>query len=419
MTLTFERNWTHLCIRHTYRAEGILTKEATEQFPLSPNFIKWAKPKMTWIEKKLNSDPRLGITHEPFSEGDYTNNALRMQMKQEQPGSKWTRTATGKWKQEVGTGICSQKWIIRDKRLTSVPIEPYEVKGVSIYPNKYLLNAFPVSSELETKLNCDMEKLTRTIDRRLNDWNPRVRETADAEIGMLERDYDEFGNPLHAEYTVEPEIIGEVPSMAEVLGIDNPQFVGLNEYDEEVYSDFDPDGIHQPMGNPDNSSDTRDDLDLTDHTNYREQDWQSMDFADDHHVDISFREQAITETPVFDKNHELVDWTTETHSDIEDPVSAGDDEDWIADARNWMTRENLLQSTEDQTIRDNIIDAYPVSHRFIEYLEENEIDWEVANQRLQLITKDRDSVIKESAKVFEPAPYQEAIDLNTGEVIWV
>ena len=359
MKLTFERNWTHLAIRHAYNDAGILDDDAKQNFPLNDNFKKWAAKNWDAIGRKLDLDPIIGVTHKPFSELDYLNLQLRDDFKR------------------TFTGICNRKWIInRDKKLTAVPIEECEFAIVEHIPNKYLVDIFPVSKELEIHIRFDPVKEKKRIDECIRKWNPRV-----TYIDEL-LDTDEYGNPLdQAEYCEIPELIG--------VDTANTQLIGIDEYENPVFSEFDEDGVFMPMGNPENSTDTRDDEDMTDRETYQSQAWESIDLVDDHNVDMYFRQECVTETPTFDKDGELVDWSTVNHSDQADPVAPADNEDWLEDAKNWLTRENMLREQDDEDIQANIIAAYPVSPSFLDYLDENEIDWEVANSRLQELTGEK------------------------------
>ena len=375
MTMTFENNWTHLAIRHAYQAAGLSWDKET--FPLSENFVKWAGTKWMWIKRKLETDPRLFITYEPFSQGDYINHALRTLYRQ------------GK------EGTCDTKWIVKDKTITPIAITPYKFNTGQVTENPYLTEAFPISDELDMSMNADWKKLIKSIDRKLNEWNPRVKSVEE----LMEATEDEHGNPVDDGYNITPEIIGE---------LDNPQLKGIDEYGDAVYTDFDTDGVFQPMGNPHNSSDTRDDVDLTDHTNYKAQDWQSLDLIDDHNVDIHYREECVTETPTFTKDGSI-EWTTENHSDIETPVAAADDMDWVEDARNFLTRGRLIQDITDEDEIIKILSAYPVSSQFMEYIENQEISWEIANERLQQLTGLRETATND-LKLFgaEVPPVEES-----------
>ena len=364
---TFERNWTHLAVRHAYRQANKLDELDKDKFALSPNFTNWCKSRWEWVSKKLRTDARLYIEHEPMSDGDWTNYHLRQQV-----------SITDTYTDLSGNEL----------PLTN-PRTGKQIRFRESAPNKHLIEAFPVSQELEDHFaNYSTGKVVRKIDEKIREWNPRVR-TIESMVNFMNK-IDEFGIELSEEYIEYPEIIGEMMD----LEIYNPQFVGLDEYDDEVYSDFDHEGIFQPSGNPDNSSDTRDDVDLSDHTNYRSQDWQSIDLADDHHVVESYyRQECVTETPQFDeKTGEISDWTTVQHADTAEPVTRIDDEDWLKDARNWMTRENLLANTKDDDIRENIASAYPVSNQFMDYLAENEVDWTVASERLESIIGKPDTI---------------------------
>ena len=174
----------------------------------------------------------------------------------------------------------------------------------------------------------------------------------------------------------------------------NPQYVGVDEYGDDIYSDFDSDGVFQPMGNPNNSSDTRDDTDMTDRHTYHSQNWESKDFEDDHNVDLYYSEQVITEAPTFIETRqyngwemkwetvESIEWDDETSPNSAIPVSPHSDIGWIECARNWLTRETLIRQTDNPEIQADIMISYPVSDSFLDYLDEQEIDFEVASQRM-------------------------------------
>ena len=336
----FQENWDNLVARKEYMKENEkMDPKFAEAHPLSENFNAWAKRNWSLVSRKLNTDTRLGILHESGSEQDEIHRGLN-----------------------------------RNTHISEAGLFPInrsvEHLGIGDKRNYQSFQAF-----------------INSIDRRIQDWNPRVK-TVEMLTRELMDDTDEFGNPINQEHTQAPEIIGEILDYE----ADNSQFVGLDENGDEVYSDFDHDGMFQPMGNPDNSSDTRDDIDLSDHTEYKAQDWQSPDLVDDHHVESYFSQECVSEQPVYDQKGEIIDWETENHSDQEAPVLAADDEEWLKDARNWMTRENLLANTEDDDIRENIADAYPVSRKFLDYLAENEVDWAVASERLNSIIGKPDTI---------------------------
>lgn len=176
--------------------------------------------------------------------------------------------------------------------------------------------------------------------------------------------------------------------------IRNRQYVGVDEYGDDIYTDFDSDGVFQPMGNPNNSSDTRDDTDMTDRHTYHSQNWESEDFEDDHNVDLYYSEQVITEAPTFVETKryngwemrwetvESIQWNDETSPNSSIPVSPHSDIGWLECARNWLTRETLIRQTDDEEIQAEIMVSYPVSDSFLDYLDEQEIDFEVASQRM-------------------------------------
>lgn len=336
----FQVNWDNLVARKEFmKSNEKMDPKFAEAHPLSENFNAWAKRNWELVSRKLNTDPRLGVLHESGSEQDIIHRGLS-----------------------------------RNTHINEALLFPINrgVKhlGIGDKRNPQSFQAF-----------------INSLDRKIADWNPRVK-TAEMLTRELMDDTDEFGNPIDTENVQPPEIIGEILNYE----ADNTQFVGLDENGDEVYSDFDHDGLFQPMGNPDNSTDTRDDIDLSDHTEYKAQDWQSIDLVDDHHIEHSFAQECISEQPVYDQKGEIIDWETENHSDQEAPVLAADDEEWLKDAKNWMTRENLMANTDDNDIRENIADAYPVSRKFLDYLAENEVDWAVASERLYSIIGKPDTI---------------------------
>ena len=257
-----------------------------------------------------------------------------------------------------------------------------------------------VNEAQKTPLQKELER----IDAFIKECNPMPTKWAEPK----EPATDELGIPLGEEYTVEPEIIGDPDRENGLLRgtreiEENPHLIGEDQYGEEVYTDFSEDGLYLPQENPHNSSDTRDDADMTDHTEYRAQDWQSEDLMDDHNVVPYFAEQVVSEIPnivetTYEREngeiavYEHIEWETETHADAEAPVSAVDDEDWVEDARNWITREGMLAETEDELVIGEIMLAYPVSDKFLAYLEENEIDFELANSRLTEFVDNRSNI---------------------------
>jgi len=176
--------------------------------------------------------------------------------------------------------------------------------------------------------------------------------------------------------------------------LENQQYVGVDEYGDDIYSDFDSDGVFQPMGNPNNSSDTRDNTDMTDRHTYRSQNWESEDFEDDHNVDLYYSEQVITEAPTFIETRqyngwkmqwetvESIEWNNETSPNSAIPVTPHSDIGWVECARNWLTRETLIRQTDNPEVQADIMISYPVSDSFLDYLDEQEIDFEVASQRM-------------------------------------
>ena len=111
--------------------------------------------------------------------------------------------------------------------------------------------------------------------------------------------------------------------------------------------------------------------------------WNSIDEINDHHTDEYFyKEVSITETPKFGEDG-TIDWENVPQSDEQEIVAPESDKDFVRDARNWLQRWNLIHASESEDVDKKILEAYPVSRDFLKYLEENEITWEVANERLE------------------------------------
>ena len=194
--------------------------------------------------------------------------------------------------------------------------------------------------------------------------------------------------------------------------LQNSQYVGVDKYGDDLYTDFDADGVFQPMGNPNNSSDTRDDTDMTNRHTYRAQNWESEDFIDDHNIDLYYHEQVISESPTFVETRkynqwemkwetvESIEWENETSPNSAIPVNPHSDVSWMDDARNWLTRETLLRQTDNPEIQADIMISYEVSDSFLDYIDEQGIDFEVATQRMNEylgIRADEDAKIREKA----------------------
>ena len=142
-------------------------------------------------------------------------------------------------------------------------------------------------------------------------------------------------------------------------------------------------------GNPNNSSDTREDIDLVDSQDgYRSQDWQSADFMDDHHHDnYHYQETGITENPNFDK-YGNIEWSEVEHCDaneIVEPTSIYEkDESFLQDALNWIQREQYMEKAQESepVVMWDVEQAFPVSEYFLERLKDLEMDWETFQTRL-------------------------------------
>lgn len=242
---------------------------------------------------------------------------------------------------------------------------------------------------LASKANCTLAEMDGhivpysqkgTLERLRRERNRWVAE--DKKLGTDDDEDTDEEDQESGEYYQEPEIIGD---------IDNPQFTGVDENGDDTYSDFDQDGHFLPMGNSNNSTDYQDDFDPQE---YSGESWNSVDAVEDHHEDeYHYREVGITEQPVFiteryvEKEdtpwkNERMEWETESYAaDVDEHLTPADDSDFVRDARNWLTRENLLRASEGQD--EVIYRTYPVSREFLHYLEENEVDFETANQRLE------------------------------------
>ena len=216
---------------------------------------------------------------------------------------------------------------------------------------------FPYSPQIDEYFwvqSGDMAKWLRKCDERIASWNPRVQPlNATPEM-------DEFGNLINPEYAIDPEIIG-----GGVGDTDNPQFLGIDENGDNTYRDFDEEGVFLPMGNPNNSTDYQDDFDPQD---YQRESWNDVDNLDDLHHDYHYAETTVTEQPIFNE-YGSVTWESEAHMHSNPPVQSEDDQAWVEDARNWMTRERLLQESANEEIREEVLSAYPVSQKFLNYLE--------------------------------------------------
>ena len=221
------------------------------------------------------------------------------------------------------------------------------------------LRVFPMNYPPQPKKERSSKELLAWIDGKIHEWNPRA-------TLFTEPERDEDG-----EYVQPPEIIGDV---------NNPQSAGIDENGDDVYNDFDEAGHFVPMGNPNNETDYQKDFDPQE---FRPENWNSIDEIDDHHTDEYFyKEVGVTETPQFDEEG-TIDWKNAPHSDEQEIVAPESDQDFVRDARNWLQREHLIRESEDSIMRLQILSAYPVSQDFLKYLEDSEIDWEVANKRLK------------------------------------
>ena len=319
---SFESNWNNLLARKDHRdAHSKVDSKFAEKHPLSDNFKKWVEDNWTAINSKLNTHPSLYVTHEHGSLQDMLNR---------------------------------------------------DINGKNTHIND--LRVFPMSHPPQPKKERSAKEFLAWIDRKIYEWNPRATLFTEPEI-------DEDSG----EYVQEPEIIGDV---------NNPQNAGIDENGDDVYNDFDAAGHFLPMGNPNNETDYQKDFDPQD---FGAETWNSIDEINDHHTDqYLYNEVGITETPQFTEN-EIdekekrpkfkeqfeVEWKTAPHSDEQEMIASESDVDFVRDARNWLQRENLIRTTEDPIMHLKVLGAYPVSQDFLKYLEENEINWKVANERLE------------------------------------
>lgn len=397
--MTFEQNWANLQARKQAQDAGTLNKKFKDQHPLTPSFVKWANLNFPHVRQIL--DTPTGTEHEPMSIKDSANYSLRVREREHR-----TVVTEHRWelKKDAHSGRSTLEKVKIPRKEGTILIEnetPAEIGR--------LRKLFPVSQKYQdhiAHLCTDWAAEIRKIEAKIAEWNPRVQTIEEADSSM-QPEYDEFGNPMHDEYTVEPEIIGDPVRDGLLQGTrevaENPHLIGYDENQDEVYTDFSEDGLYLPQENPYNSSDTRDDADMTDHTEYRAQDWQSEDLMDDHNVVPYFSEQTVSEIPNIVETqieredgqiavYEHIEWETETHANAEAPVHAVDDEDWVEDARNWLPREGMLQEAEDELVIGEIMLAYPVSDKFLDYLDENEIDWAVASSRLTELVENRSNI---------------------------
>ena len=459
--MTFETNWRNLKTRHELIKAGKLTETHKEKLPLTDNFKMWANKNWNAVIHKLDCQPELELA-DPCSDKDYINFVLGKSNKHLDGifpiSEELTEMAKGienQVREEIladldGCIVCSAP---TKENTNHCEVCELEILEKGLFPNGATLqdsiflrleNSSPYAEQSEATKQSLKKKAVRDrnktlkeigenrafteyegeeeilaqmpvenipiqilnsiinfdkIDQRIREWNPRVLQWDNPEATA-----DEFGNPINHEYTVEPEIIDPASrkTVSDVPEL-NDHYVGKNEHGEDVYRDFDNDGFYLPQGNPNNASDTREDIDLTDHTEYREQDWQSEDFIDDHNIVPCFAEQIVSETPTIIETEykredglvyvvEHIEWETETHENAESPITTEDDQDWLEDARNWLTRGKLLAETDDEVIAGEIMLAYPVSEGFLQYVKEKEISWDTANERLSQLIEDRSEV---------------------------
>ena len=410
--MNFQQNWANLVARKAHLDSfGKIEDGVRTAFPLTPSFNKWLQvnyqdiivllPEIVCLDKRIKTDDEhwkhiqgeirfedtLGKVNEPFSKRDIAAYSLLVREPERISG--------------ISTGVIHE--IDKNNRVAKRVDEEQKGKKYSHIEQKEtpaertrLEALFPVSQQLKDfmlQATGQLQEMLEIIDHRIKANNPRIKEIDRAiEDSFFDRLVDEYN-----EYYVEPEIIYQNTYLeGHILGVD--------EYGDVVHKDFDNDGHFLPMGNPDNSTDYQDDFDAQD---FQAEQWNSVDSIDDHHTDWYFREQCVTERPQFDEEG-MIEWTTETHSDTSDPIEASDDMDFVRDARNWLTRENLMSNATDDAIKEQIAMAYPVSTEFLKYLAEKEIDFETANARLGLLIKGRDAD-QDDIKTVEdlPTPVEE------------
>ena len=376
-----KENWLNLIERKQLIEDGE-SKEWLQCYPLDPGFIQWVKGNQDLVETILENGTT-GKLQRPGSPLDIAHSLIEktpeyMTIKRRSKiyHLKEMELAREQMIDDETLLITSENIVVKH------PAKPYLYehrirvdRGYSHAEQREVQELFPVSAKTrDERMKPDLPEILEWIDQRIAEWNPKLK-TVDPDMKLPALDYDEYGHDIAHEYVQAREIIGNM---------ENDHFVGIDEYGYPAYRDFDSDGHFLPMGNPDNSTDYQDDFDPQE---YAPEQWKSIDDIDDHHVDSYYREKCITERPQFDEDG-MIEWKTETHSDIESPRPVSDDMDFVTDARNWLTRENLMRETDDWDSIDKIADAYPVSRQFLDYIKSKEIDFETAHQRMQELLGD-------------------------------
>ena len=389
--MNFQQNWANLVSRKAYLDTiGKIEDSAKQAFPLTPSFQRWVQgnyedvmvllPEIVSVDKFMKADAKqpgeiqfadtLGKVNKPFSRRDIAAYSLLVREPE--------RT------KRLSTGVLydtqnNETVKIIDEDKIGKPYAHVEQKETPAERER-LEKLFPVSQELKDYMlqaSGKIDKILEIVDRRIAANNPRIKMIDKAiEDSIFDREVGEYN-----EYYVEPEIICQNTYL-------EGHILGVNEYGELVHRDFDKDGHFVPMGNPDNSTDYQDDFDAQE---FSAEQWNSVDIIDDHHTDFYFREQCVTERPQFNDEDGTIEWTTETHSDTSDPIEVSDDMDFVADARNWLTRNNLMNNATDDAIKEKIAMAYPVSTEFLRYIDEKEITFQEANARLKQLIEGRDA----------------------------
>ena len=378
--MNFRENWINLAERKELIDSNDATTEWLKCFPLDPEFIEWARANEKNVEIILR-DNTFGKRQRPGSPQDIAHSLLKVRNSKAitASGNKvYHLKEMDKARSEKKNGetilITTENIIVKG----STTYNRYFTKKETRAERRAMQEAFPISVKIrDERMRPDMPQILEWIDKRIAEWNPRLK-TVDPEMHVPALDYDEYGHDIAYQYVQASEIIGDM---------DNTQFIGIDENGDSIYRDFDPDGHFLPMGNSNNATDYQDDFDPQ---GYSPEQWQSIDRVDDHHIDNYYREQCVTERPEFDENG-MIEWKTETHSDTSIPVNVSDDADFVTNARNWLTRENLIRVARNESLTEEIHKAYPVSRWFLDFIDENGIDWETANARLESLIETRDA----------------------------
>ena len=306
----FVTNWNYLVARKNLNDKGRLTAEMKERYPITPNFKAWAERNWSVVSQKLNQPDTSPETLHPR---DSVQDRLNQQLHRNPYIGKMGLFPHSRQTDEYWELLRKcEVWIEFNK-----PINGKRGKYVSAW-----------------------DEYIRRVDAEIQANNPGTQMYSQPDV-------DENG-----EYVEMPELIGDV---------ENPQCAGIDENGDDVYNDFDSDGAFLPMGNANNSTDYQDDFDPQEHAS---ESWNSIDLIDDHHTDeYYYREVGITEQPSFQEDGQI-EWVTESYStDVDEKVHTTDDVDFVKDARNWLTRENLLREAQNEHATEEIHRGYPVSPR--------------------------------------------------------